>query len=465
MIGRLAHMLATIRRALADERERARNHHAGLQSEFLPAALEVVERPVSPTSRRTAQVLFGLLIITGSWLFFGHVDVVASAPGVIVQSGASKQVQSAGTGVVAGIYVRDGDHVKQGQLLIDLDTTLASAELEQARRSLLDDRIETEHDRALVAALDGKGIHFAAPRNTPDDIRITQERLIAAQLRELDSTVAGYRAARETALSDQQTAMATRDKLKATLPLLQRELDAMNVLDAHGYAPGMRLLELKRQYRSEQGETDVAEAQMAHGAAEARKYGAAMAEARDTVRRQAMADMAKAQADAIVRQEDVAKAARRAGLQHITAPADGTVQQLAIHTVGGVIEPVRTLMVVVPEHDDVVVEAKILNRDIGFVREGQAVSVKIDAFPFTRYGSVPGVIQTINRDAVSDRQLGAVYVARIRLGRGTIEADGKVINLSAGLGVTADIRTGRRRIVSWLISPITTTISQAAREK
>jgi hemolysin D len=204
---------------------------------------------------------------------------------------------------------------------------------------------------------------------------------------------------------------------------------------------------------------------MAHGAAEARKYGAAMAEARDTVRRQAMADMAKAQADAIVRQEDVAKAARRAGLQHITAPADGTVQQLAVHTVGGVIEPVRTLMVVVPEHDDVVVEAKILNRDIGFVREGQAVSVKIDAFPFTRYGSVPGVIQTINRDAVSDRQLGAVYVARIRLGRGTIEADGKVINLSAGLGVTADIRTGRRRIVSWLISPITTTISQAAREK
>jgi hemolysin D len=456
---------STIRRALATERERVRKHQPSAQSEFLPAALEVIERPVSPTGRRTAQVLLGLLVVTMAWLFFGHVDVVASAPGLILQSGASKQVQSAGTGVVAGIYVRDGDHVKKGQILIDLDTTLAGAELEQAQRALLDDRIEIEHDRALVAALDGRGIHFAAPPGTPEDIRLTQERLIAAQLHELESTVAGYRAARQSAQSDLQSAMATRDKLSATLPLLQRELDAMNVLDAKGYAPGMRLLELQRQYRSEQGERAVAEAQIAHGASEARKYGSSMVEARDTLRRQTMAEMAKAQGDAIVRQEDVAKAARRAGLQHITAPADGTVQQLAIHTVGGVVEPVRSLMVVVPEQDDIEVEAKILNKDIGFVREGQTVAVKVDAFPFTRYGSVPGIIKTINRDAVSDRQLGAVYITRIRLQRGTIIADGKPIPLTAGLGVTADILTGKRRIISWLISPITTTISQAAREK
>ncbi len=461
----LGHYWRVIHTALRADAEHRRGHLSSHENDFLPAALEVVERPVSPTSRTTARVLIIGLIGTLAWLILGKVDVVASAPGKILQSGESKIVQSAGSGVVAAIHVRDGDHVKRGQVLIDLDTTLASADLEQAQTALRADQLDVERNRAFVAALDGHGLHFAPSPGTPADVAAAQAKLVAAQLAEVDSTVGGYNAARSSAMADAQAAAATRAKIDGTMPLLDREVDAMRKLDVNGFAPGNRLLELERQRLSDQGERDVAVAQQARGASEAHKYGASMVETRDTARRQAMVELAKAQADAIQKQEDVTKAMRRSRLEQLTAPTDGTIQQLAVHTIGGVVEPARTLMVIVPERDDIEVEAKVLNRDIGFVHDGQAVAVKVDAFPFTRYGSVPGTVISLSRDAVPDQRLGATFIARIRLVRGTITADGKVVPLGAGLGVTADIRTGNRRIISWLLSPITTTVSQAAKEQ
>jgi hemolysin D len=459
------HHLRVIRDALRADRERRRTHRKSHDSDFLPAALDVVERPVSPTGRLTAWVLLIGLLASLAWLIWGRVDVVASASGKILPSGNTKIVQSAGSGVVAAIHVRDGDHVSKGQVLVELDTTLTSAELEQATRELLSDQLEVARNRALVDALDGKGVHFVAPAGTPPEVAAAQRELIAAQIAEVNSAVAGYAAARNSSAAEAKAAAATQHKLDATLPILDHEVAAMQKLDANGYAPGLRLLELQRQRRSDQGDRDVAMAQEERGAADAGKYAAQMIETRDTARRQAMADLAKYAADASVKQEAVVKAARRASLEQLVAPADGTVQQLQLHTVGGVVEPARTLMVIVPEHNDIVVEAQVLNKDIGFVHEGQAASVKIEAFPFTRYGTVPGTVISLNRDSVSDPKLGAVYVARIRLTRDTIKVGDKRVALTPGLGVTADIRTGSRRIISWILSPIMTTVDQAAREK
>lgn len=461
----VAHHWRVIRDALQADKERRRHHLASHETTFLPAALEVVERPVSPTGRYTAWALIVFLAIAIAWLILGRVDIVASATGKILPSGATKIVQSAGSGVINAIHVRDGDHVTKGEVLVELDTTLANAELDQAKKALLVDELEVARNRAYVDALDGKGIHFVAPDGTPETVAAAQRQLITAQLAEVNSTVTGYAAARASSMADAQAAAATRAKLDATLPILDREVEAMTKLDAKGYAPGMRLLDLQRQRRSDQGDRDVAAAQETRGQSEAHKYAEQMAETVDTARRQAMADLTKAATDASVKREDVTKAARRAGLVRLTSPADGTVQQLQIHTVGGVVEPAKTLMVVVPTHGDIEVEAHVLNKDVGFVREGQQAAVKIEAFPFTRYGSVPGTVISLSRDAVPDPKLGPSYVARIRLERNDMNADGKVVALSSGMDVTADILTGSRRIIYWLISPITTTINQAARER
>ena len=454
-----------ISEALKADKARRLTYEPTHEADFLPAARSVVETPVSPTGRRTAWALVGLLVATMAWLVLGEVDVVASAPGTIAPSGKTKLVQSAGSGVVAAIHVRDGDRVKAGEVLVDLDTTLASAELEQAQKGLLADQLDVERNRAVVDALDGKGMHFNPPPGTPADVAAAQYRLAQAQVASVQSTVAGYASARASSLADANAAEATRAKLEATLPIIDREVDAMNKLDANGYAPGMRLLELQKQRRSELGDRDVAAAQIARGESEARKYASAMAQTRDQARQQALMELAKAQSDAILKAQDVAKAQRRAGLEHLVAPTDGTVQQLQIHTIGGVVEPARTLMVIVPSQGEIEVEARVLNRDVGFVREGQNATVKIDAFPFTRYGTVSGKVISLSHDAVPDSKLGPTYVARIRLDRATISANGRIVPLTPGLAVTADIRTGSRSIISWLLSPILTTVKQAAREQ
>ena len=461
----LTHSWRVIRDALKADKERQQARVAMRETQFLPAALEVIEQPVSPTSRATAWVLMIGLLATVAWLVLGRVDVVATAPGKILPSGSVKIVQSAGSGVVRAIHVKDGDRVRKGQLLVELDTTLATADLSQARKGLLTAEIDIARNRAIADALAGRGIHFTPPPGTPVDVAQTQRLLIAAQVGEVEATASSLAAARRSSLSEADAASATRRKLEETIPILDHELEAMNRLDAKGYAPGLRLLELQRQRRGEAGDREVALAQEARGMSDAGKLGFQIGQAREQARRIALADLAKAESEAILRAEEVTKATRRTGLQRLLAPADGTIQQLMLHTIGGVVEPARTLMVVVPSSDAIEVEVRVLNKDIGFVHEGQPVAVKVEAFPFTRYGTVPGTLTSLSRDAVPDQKLGATYVAQVKLARSQIVIDGKSVPLTAGLAVTADIRTGSRRIITYLLSPVQTSVAQAGRER
>ncbi|MFN7399828.1 MAG: HlyD family efflux transporter periplasmic adaptor subunit [Sandaracinobacter sp.] len=141
------------------------------------------------------------------------------------------------------------------------------------------------------------------------------------------------------------------------------------------------------------------------------------------------------------------------------------MHQLDVHTIGGVIEATKPLMTVVPSRGGLEVEARILNKDVGFVRVGQEAAVKLEAFPFTRFGSVPGRVKSISRDAVQDKELGLVYMTTIILDRSYVDADGRRIALSPGLSATVDVRTGTRRIISYLLSPLQTTVAQAGRER
>ncbi len=461
----LAHSWRVFRAAITEDRARRKGFIASSEADFLPAALEVIETPVSPTARVTSWVLLIGLAATLVWLVFGRVDVVATAPGKIIPTGNVKLVQSPGSGVVRAIYVKDGDAVRAGQPLLELDPTLSSADLAQAEKALAAAEIDVARSRAIADALAGRKLRFQAPAGTPADIAETQARLVAAQLAEVEAMTASLRAARSSSLSDARMAEAQIARLSDTLPILDRQLDNMYRLDAKGYAPGSRLLELQRQRRAEAGDRDVAVAQKARGYSEARKLADQAVQTRQEVQRSVLTDLAKAEADAILRREEVTKAARRRTLQRLVAPVSGIVQGLTVHTLGGVVEPARTLMTVVPSQDSIEVEVRLLNKDVGFVRVGQAAAVKLDAFPFTRFGAVPGRISRISGDAVPDRKLGSVYMATVRLDRRTIGVDGRDVRLSPGLSATVDIRTGTRRIISYLISPMQTSVAQAGRER
>ena len=178
-----------------------------------------------------------------------------------------------------------------------------------------------------------------------------------------------------------------------------------------------------------------------------------------------LTDLAKAEADAILRREEVTKASQKRKFQRLIASTDGTIQQLTVHTIGGVVEPARTLMILVPSTGGLEVEMRILNKDVGFIHIGAPAAVKLEAFPFTRYGAVPGRVKRISRDAVPDPKLGSIYMATIIMDRSSINVDGRDMSLSAGLSATVDVRTGSRRIISYLISPLQTSIAQAGRER
>lgn len=460
-----AHHWAVLKQALRDDRQRRRDHVRSADTEFLPAALEVIEEPVSPTARFVAWAAMLLLAISIFWAVFGDVDVVASAPGTLKPTGNVKLVQSAEAGIVRAIHVRNGDVVRQGQPLIDLDPTLVGADLAQAEKALGAAELEIARNRALVEALSGGGLRFVVPPGTLPEVVETQHRLIAAQLAEIEATGASLSAARMTALSDAAAARAQVAKLSDTLPLLDRQIERMNRLDAKGYAPGQRLIELQRQRRAEVGERDVALTQITRGEAEARKLASQLRETRQQARRTALLDLVNAEADAILRREEVVKARQKNAFQRLFAPAEGTIHQIAVHTIGGVVEPAKPLMVIVPSTAGLEVEARILNKDVGFVRLGQEVSVKLEAFPFTRYGAVPGRVRAISRDAVQDEDLGLVYIATITLERSFVDANNRRYPLSPGLTAIVDIHTGTRKIADYLLSPLQTTIAQSGRER
>lgn len=149
----------------------------------------------------------------------------------------------------------------------------------------------------------------------------------------------------------------------------------------------------------------------------------------------------------------------------VKAPISGYVQQLVYHTKGGVVETAKPIMNIVPKDYKLEAEVKILNKDIGFVRTGQDVEIKIDSFPFTKYGTIKAKVRNISGDAIQDEKLGLVFNARLDLEDNKIKADGQIIQLKPGMSVTAEIKTGKRRVIEYLLSPVMKYLNESMRER
>jgi len=454
-----------VRNALDEEKRHAKSLVSTKETAFLPAALEITERPVSPTARATTWVLLVGLALTLGWLTFGKIDVVASAQGKLIPADNVKLVQAAEPGIVRAIQVRDGQVVKKGQVLIELDPTVSGAEAEQARSALQTAELDAARARAVLAGLDGRGFTFVAPPNTPAEVAQTQEQLARAELAGVEAVIAGSAADNRVALASRGEAQVQAAKLAESLPLLDQQIAANEALLAKGYVSKLRVIEMKRQRLIAGRDRDAALQTINRADAQMASSGSGGARNRAEARAKVLGDLAKAVSDARLRREELVKSTQRSSLQRLVAPVDGTIAQLAVHTVGGVVEATKPLMVVVPSGGRLIVEARVLNKDMGFVSVGQKVAVKLEAFPFTRYGTVPGVITGIGSDAIEDEKLGLVYPVRVKLSRSTIARGDAEVALTPGLAATADIKTGWRSILSYLVSPIDEARLSAGRER
>lgn len=465
MRAALARYRALVAEALASERRRAGKLTSVRETDFLPAALEVIERPVSPTARTTARLLLAGVLLLFLWLALGRVDIVATSPGRIVPQGRVKIVQPAGAGVVQRILVAEGQRVRQGQPLLLLDPTRAAANLAQARQAVESAALDIARSRAVLGALDGKALRFVPPEGTGAEAARIHAALAGAEHARI---VSGLGAGREESGAVAASAEAARReaaKIDETIPLLREQLDANEALLAKGYVSRLRVIEMRRQYRAALRDREIAQATAAGANARRLSAESGLARDRSEARARVLAQLAEAQATLALRREDLARARRVAVLDRLVAPVDGIVTELAVHTEGGVIGGGRPVMAIVPASDRLIAEVLVMNRDIGFMRVGQKVQIKLEAFPFTRYGLLPGRVIGIAGDARVDPRLGPVFPARVALDRHVVSLGDRNAPILPGMTLAADITTGRRSLLSYLLSPIEKARLEAARER
>jgi hemolysin D len=428
--------------------------------------------------RRVLWAIMALFTIVLIWAFVGKIDIVAVAPGRIVVSNGTKLIQPLEASVVQAIHVQDGDKVKAGQVLIELDPTTARADnsrVTQERASALSEAWRTQ---ALLEAM-SRGKAPALPKEALVGEAAEVEQ-IQAQLQAEWDDVQARRAKLDADIAAKESELATvREqvaKLKATLPMLEKREADFATLSSQGFVSQhagqdrtRARIEMEQDlaaYRARREETKAAIKQ----AEQARTAWRA-----DTLKtlgeRHAKADLQQRQLI-----EEGTKATQREKLTTLTAPVAGTVQQLAIHTTGGVVTPAQVLLVVVPDQAKVTADVVLENRDVGFVYSGQVAEVKLETFPFTRYGTVPATVTTITADAVvrdpkdsngnpTSGGGGAVFPATLTLAQDTIAVDGKRIKLAPGMNLTAEIKTGKRRVIDYLLSPVETYARESMRER
>jgi hemolysin D len=183
------------------------------------------------------------------------------------------------------------------------------------------------------------------------------------------------------------------------------------------------------------------------------------------MRRQMLDQLSEGEQQAQAIGQELSKAQSRQRLMQVRAPIDGTVQQLAVNTIGGVVTPAQALMLLVPNQLRLEVDARLDNKDIGFVKAGQTVEVKIDTFPYTRYGVLRATVLHVSHDAVGDEKQGLTYLARIQLEQSQIQVDEKMVPLVPGMAVAAEIKTGRRRVLDYFLSPLLQYQHESFRER
>ncbi|WP_321959490.1 HlyD family type I secretion periplasmic adaptor subunit [Burkholderia cenocepacia] len=408
------------------------------EAEFLPAALSVQAAPVSPAGRWVARLLILLVMTAIVWSYFGKVDIVVNGGGKIIPSSRTKTLAAVEVANVRALHVRDGQAVKAGDALIDLDTRVIDAERQRADGDRLNAVLQAERARALIDAIDtGRPPRLAEVSDVSPERRREVERHLLDQWRDF--------VARRERLDSEIRRYGQAAPLAA-----QRAGDYAELMKTHDVAKHAWI-------EAEQQRID-----MAGQLAEARHQRAALVA---ETRRNTQDALNDAQRTIDASAGEVRRAEAHGELLRLTAPIDGTVQQLAVHTVGTAVPAAQPLMQIVPREGAVEMEAFIENRDIGFVKEGQVASVKIDAFEYTKYGTVAAVVSHVSRDAIDDDKKGLVYSVRVVLDRATLVADGREIALSPGMSGGVEIKTGTRRVVEYVLSPLLQHGRESLRER
>lgn len=452
-------------------------------SEFMPAALELQETPPNPLVRWLAWTLISLFVLTLLWACFGKVDVVASAEGKIIPGSRVKQIQPLDKGFIKAIHVKEGQYVKEGDPLIELDRTITSADQARMQQELHNASLNLAGSEALQALISDqqgnqkniKNITIVSASElklvTDENLTLSASELLLHQQKtwqqwqQYQAQISSLYSALAKAQSEKIANLETIKKLEQTLPMVTKRAGALQSLYQKNMASETEYLELEQQ-RIERTQ-DLATQQQIQ-----QQLIAAINEAQQQINAlkadtssKLLAQIADSRNQIATITEELVKARDMNDKQILYAPVSGYVQQLAVNTIGGVVTEAQQLMIVVPEEENLEVQVMLGNQDIGFVQNNMPAEIKIHTFPFTKYGLIDATVTHISDDAILDEKLGLVYAMHLKMHKSTIRVEAKDVKLIPGMAVTAEVKTTQRRVIEYFLSPLLRYKQESIRER
>lgn len=436
---------------------------------FLPAHLELTESPVSALPRWTVRLIMLFAVLALVWSWFGHLDIVAVAQGRTIPSGYSKAIQPLETAAVRSIHVRNGQHVQAGDVLLELEGIGSDADYEGALQALRAARLSRLRNAALLEGIRRQSMPTLSAGSNESGLQaediLQAENLVRNQYLTWTTQCAQIATVLRQYQAEHAATVAQIEKMTDILRIETQRRDDFSTLLAQSIIPKHEYLEQENRFvvarndlKSEQSHLVEIEEKMRHAREERELLTHTLQ--RDTLD-------ALRQADELVDRltAETQRSRQRQRLMTLHAPISGTVQQLAMHTVGGVAMEGQAVMVIAPDQNPLEIEAFVANKDIGFVHPGQEAVIKVESFPYTRYGYLTGRVKSVSLDAIENEDLGLVFSAMISLQDDTLPVDGARVRMGAGMNVTAEIRTGSRRVLDYLLSPLRASVEESMRER
>ncbi len=432
-------------------------------NQFGSPALAMQMRPPFWVMRMVSLGICAMTLMAIVFACLAEMDIVVTAQGKVIPAGKSKVIQPLETGIVRSIFVRDGQQVKAGDILLQLDPTNTGADRSRLQREYWEGEAEVARANALLSGR----TELARVPGMPSDIALNQTAILQSRLLEQRAKLAGLDADIGKRGADADAIGSSLEQLRSSLPLIQQKHAMREELARTGHIARTSVIETQMELMNAQKEQAVQGNRLKESKASQQASLEQRTQAEAEFRSRISSELMEATKKRDSTRQELVKANQRLELQTLKAPIDGTVQQLAVTTVGGVVTAAQPLLTIVPTDSPLELEAQVLNRDIGHVHVGQRVINKVETYDFTRYGYIEGEVQWVGTDAVQDQKLGLVYPIRVKLAQMQTpnRVNGNPGLVTAGMNITADIRADHRRLIEYFIAPLLRYKQEALRER
>ena len=422
--------------------------HTKDRHEFKPLLVEIEDKPLNPLGRSLLWIIIAIIFFGVLWLYLAKVDIVVSARGKIIPAGEIKTLQPIETGVISKLLVKEGEFVHKGQLLVEIDPSVTETNLDSKVKNLELLELEIARITALI-----QNTPFQVDKSDVDkDLLATQELIYTTTKKGHEQQLALIK--QQKLQVDQQIESAKVDvsRLQQHSDNVQKkEKDLLEVIDiiAKQEYDDVHKQAIEYEEQIHMKEHDIVQLQEKLNELKQQELLTTQ-----DYQNKLLEELTKKRKEATLLKVEIESIKFQKAKQSISSPVDGYVSKLMVHTIGGVVTPAEKLILIVPKDAPLIIKATVLNKDIGFIKEGMTAELKIDTFDFQKYGLIDAVVSHVSDDAIEDEKLGPVYEVYLKPKKNYLMVKGKKEYLSSGMSVTAELKVGQRRVINFFLYPL-----------